>query len=183
MTTASGEVVGLAMAPGHRFSKAPVGEITLVEGIGVRGDGHAGRTVQHRSRVAADPSQPNLRQVHLLHSEFFDLAREQGYELDAGDLGENVLTAGVDLLALPRDTRLRIGEQAVVRVTGLRNPCRQIDGFRNGLLKVAVTRGESGEVVRRAGIMGVVEHGGRVAIGDEIAVVLPSGPHHRLEPV
>lgn len=176
-------VISVARDDDHRFSKVPCPEIVLVEGIGVEGDAHAGRTVQHRSRVAADPTQPNLRQVHLLASEFFDVAAQEGFELAPGDLGENLLTAGIDLLALPRDTRLRLGPDARVRLTGLRNPCWQIDSFRPGLLKVAVTRGDDGEVVRRTGVMAVVEQGGRVAPGDAVVVELPEGPHRPLERV
>ena len=176
-------MTGVARDDDHRFSKVPCAEIVLVAGIGVEGDAHAGRTVQHRSRVAADPTQPNLRQVHLLASEFFELAAQEGFELAPGDLGENVLTAGIDLLALPRDTRLALGPDARVRLTGLRNPCLQIDSFRPGLLKVAVTRGDDGEVVRRTGVMAVVEHGGRVAPGDAVRVELPEEPHQPLERV
>ena len=180
---AASVVVGVRKDGQHRFSKQPCKSITLLEGLGVEGDAHAGITVQHRSRVAADPTQPNLRQVHLIHSEFFDEAWEHGYELAQGDLGENVLTAGLDVLALPRDTRLHLGEQAVVRVTGLRNPCQQINDFRSGLLKVAVTRDADGVLVRRAGIMGVVERGGAVVPGDTIRVELPPGPHIPLDRV
>ena len=170
-------VVGVSKDCHHRFSKQPCESITLLEGLGVDGDAHAGITVQHRSRAAAEPTQPNLRQVHLIHAQFFDEAREHGYELSQGTLGENVLTAGLDVLSLPRDTRLRLGEQAVARVTGLRNPCQQINNFRPGLLKVAVSRDESGELVCKAGIMGVVEHGGTVYPGDIIRVELPPEPH------
>jgi MOSC domain-containing protein YiiM/GNAT superfamily N-acetyltransferase len=175
-------VVGLAVDGEHRFSKVPRARVALLQGLGVEGDAHCGATVQHRSRVRQDPDQPNLRQVHLLPSEFFDLARAHGFELAIGNLGENVLTAGVDLLALPRDTVLRIGE-AVVRLTGLRNPCAQIDGFRRGLLPVAVTTDVNGEVVRRTGVMGVVEAGGEVSVGDGVEVELPAGPHIPLERV
>jgi MOSC domain-containing protein YiiM len=181
--TADSVVMGVSRDRQHRFSKQPCESITLLEGLGVEGDAHAGITVQHRSRVAADPTQPNLRQVHLIPSEFFDEAREQGYELAQGDLGENVLTAGLDVLALPRDTRLHLGEQAVVRVTGLRNPCQQINDFRSGLLKVAISRDANGELVRRAGIMGVVERGGTVVPRDIIRVELPPGPHIPLDRV
>jgi MOSC domain-containing protein YiiM len=181
--TAAPFVVGVSKDCQHRFSKLPCESITLLEGLGVEGDAHAGITVQHRSRVAADPTQPNLRQVHLIHSEFFDEAREQGYELAQGDLGENVLTARLDVLALPRDTRLHLGEQAVVRVTGLRNPCQQINNFRSGLLKVAITRDANGELVRKAGIMAVVERGGTVVASDTIGVELPPGPHNLLDRV
>lgn len=176
-------VVGVSADREHRFSKVPQDVVTLVENHGVVGDAHAGVTIQHLGRLAIDATAPNLRQVHLLHVELFDEARAHGYELAQGDLGENVLTSGLDLLALPTGTRLRLGERAVVRVTGLRNPCRQITTFRTGLLKVAVGRDEDGAVVRKAGIMGVVERGGDVRPGDWISVELPDGPHRPLEPV
>jgi len=176
-------VVGVSKDGQHRFSKQPCASITLLEDLGVEDDAHAGVTVQHRSRMAADPTQPNLRQVHLIHSEFFDEAREHGYELAQGNLGENVLTAGLDVLALPRGTRLHLGGQAVVRVTGLRNPCQQINDFRSGLLKVAITRNADGVLVRKAGIMSVVERGGAVIPGDAIRVELPPGPHIPLDRV
>lgn len=179
----SAVVVGVAKDSTHRFSKVPAASIELVAGHGVLGDAHAGSTVKHRSRVAKNPDQPNLRQVHLIHREFLDLAREHGYELDAGDLGENVLTSGVDLLDLPRGTLLRLGADAVVRVTGLRNPCQQINDFRAGLLRLAVGRDEIGEIVRRAGVMSVVEIGGTVHVGDDVTVTLPAQPHEALEPV
>ena len=178
-----GSVLAVSLRAGHHFSKMPTLSIRLLRGLGVAGDAHMGETVKHRSRVRKDPTQPNLRQVHLIPSEFFDEAREQGYELAQGDLGENVLTAGLDVLALPRDTRLHLGEQAVVRVTGLRNPCQQINDFRSGLLKVAISRDANGELVRRAGIMGVVERGGVVAPSDTIRVELPPGPHIPLDRV
>lgn len=173
-------MVSVARDDQHRFSKIRRDGITLVEGHGVEGDAHAGATVQHRSRVAADPTQPNLRQVHLLQAEFLASAHEAGHEVGPGDLGENILTSGLDLLGLPRDTLLRIGSEAAVRVTGLRNPCRQIDDFRQGLLRLAVGRDEDGGVVRRTGVMGVVVTGGTVTIGDPITVVLPPEPHEAL---
>jgi MOSC domain-containing protein YiiM len=176
-------VVAVSKDGQHGFSKKPCEQITLLEGIGVQGDAHAGVTVQHLHRVAQDPTQPNLRQVHLLSREFFDEARDDGYELGPGDLGENVLTQGLDLAALSRDTLLHIGSGAVVRVTGLRNPCAQIDRFRKGLLKVALGRDEDGQVVRKAGIMGVVTTGGIIQPGDRIAVEPPAPPHHALERV
>ena len=176
-------VAAVASRPEHAVSKVPRDAITLVEGRGVEDDTHAGVTVQHRSRVRADPTQPNLRQVHLIHSEFFDEARAHGYELAQGDLGENILTAGLDVLALPRDARLYLGKQAVVRVTGLRNPCQQINNFRSGLLKVAITRDPNGQLVRKAGIMGVVERGGTIVPRDTIRIELPPGPHIPLDRV
>jgi MOSC domain-containing protein YiiM len=167
----------------HRFSKVPVDVVTLLAGVGVAGDAHAGVTVQHRSRVAVDPTQPNLRQVHLMHAELFDELREQGFDVRPGQLGENMTTRGLDLLALPRGTRLRIGGTAVVEVTGLRNPCAQIDDFMPGLLKAVVHRAADGSLVRKAGVMAVVTSGGEVAPGDAITVELPQGAHQPLDRV
>jgi RimJ/RimL family protein N-acetyltransferase len=169
-------VVAVSMDGAHRFSKAAVESITLVEGLGVLGDAHAGATVQHRSRVARDPSQPNLRQVHLLGRAFLDEAREAGFAVGPGELGENVLTSGVALESLARDTVLCLGPQARVRVTGLRNPCVQIDDFRRGLLARAVGVDDAGGVVRRAGVMSVVLRGGVVRASDPILVEEPPGP-------
>jgi len=144
-------VLAVSAEAGHDFSKWPRESIRLLEGLGVEGDAHAGATVQHHSRVAADPTQPNLRQVHLLQVEFHEEAGGHGHRIAAGDLGENVLTSGVDLLSLPRDTRLHLGAEAVVRVTGLRNPCRQIEAFHPGLLALATDRDEHGGLVRKSG--------------------------------
>jgi MOSC domain-containing protein YiiM len=183
MGTSQATVAAVASDTQHRFSKVPRDFIELLEGYGVQGDAHAGETVQHLSRVKRSPTEPNLRQVHLIPSEFFDLAREHGHDLSPGDLGENILTEGIDVLGLPRDTLLRVGPDAIVRVTGLRNPCAQIDRFRDGLLRVAVGRDDDGGVVLRTGVMGVVVASGRVTPGDEIRVELPAEPHHRLERV
>lgn len=155
----------------------------MLESLGVQGDSHAGTSVQHRSRVRRDPTQPNLRQVHLIHSVLFEEVAGSGYLVRPGDLGENVTTAGVDLLGLPRDTLLHLGQTALVRVTGLRNPCQQINDFADGLLKQVLLPGPDGEVVRKAGIMGVVERGGMVYPGDPIHVELPTGTHRPLEQV
>jgi MOSC domain-containing protein YiiM len=149
----------------------------------VEGDAHAGETVQHLSRVRRDPTQPNLRQVHLIHSELHDELRAKGFEVEPGQMGENVTTRGLDLLALPVGARLRLGEEAVVEVTGLRNPCKQLDGIQPGLMEATLEREEDGELVRKAGIMGVVLAGGEVRAGDEIAVELPPEPHRALGPV
>lgn len=173
-TTAS--VVAVHASAVHGFSKPALDEVVLVEGVGVEGDAHAGATVQHRSRVARDPSQPNLRQVHLIHAELFDLLRVAGHDVAPGDLGENVTTRGIDLLALPVGTRLTVGG-AVVTVTGLRNPCQQINDFQPGLLKQLLRHGDDGEVERLAGVMGIVSRGGTVRPGDTIAVALPAPPH------
>ena len=163
----------------HTFSKPARPSITLHEGLGVAGDAHYGVTVKHRSRVAADPSQPNLRQVHLIHAELFDRPGTAGYAVAPGDLGENITTEGIDLLALPVGTRLTIGG-AVVTVTGLRNPCVQIDNFSAGLLKQVVHTESDGTVVRLAGVMGIVSRTGEVWPGDPITVDLPPPPHFPL---
>jgi MOSC domain-containing protein YiiM len=167
----------------HRFSKQTVDEITLLEGLGVEGDAHAGVTVQHRSRVRRDPTQPNLRQIHLIHGELLDELAARGHDVGAGSLGENVTTRGVDLLALPAGTVLHLGGTATVRVTGLRNPCTQIESFGAGLLKQVLHRQDDGSGVRLAGVMGVVTAGGRGRPGDRVRVVLPSGPAVPLVPV
>nr|WP_208408091.1 MOSC domain-containing protein [Variibacter gotjawalensis] len=168
---------------GHHFSKTPQLSIRLVEGEGVDGDGHRGVTVKHRSRARFNPTLPNLRQVHLVHSELFDELRAQGYELAAGDIGENVLTRGIDLLGLPMGTRLLLGREAVVEVTGLRNPCIQMDRFREGLMQATLARAEDGSLIRKAGVMSVVVSAGDVRPGDPIAIELPAEPHQPLKPV
>ncbi len=179
----SGRVVGVQRDGKHRFSKPGVAEIRLVAGIGVDGDAHAGSTVQHLSRVRRDPSQPNLRQVHLIHGELHDELAARGFSVVAGNMGENVTTRGVDLLALPTGTVLRLGPQAEVELTGLRNPCVQLDRFADGLLAAVLDRDADGEVIRKAGVMAVVRAGGTVRVGDPIAVHLPETPHRPLRPV
>ena len=176
-------VVSVSRDEGHRFSKPRVEEIRLIEGWGVEGDAHAGTTVQHLSRVARDPHQPNLRQVHLVHSELFDEVRRNGYDVEPGQLGENITTAGLDLLALPTGTVLHIGESASIRLTGLRNPCEQINGLAPRLMKEMVSRLPDGTVVRKAGVMSVVLTGGVVRPGDAVRAELPSGEHTAMEPV
>lgn len=165
-------IVGLACSGQHNFSKTPRERVTLVAGLGVTGDAHAGVTVQHLSRMKKTPDQPNLRQVHLIHAELFDELAAKGFAVTTGDLGENVVTRGIDLLALPEDTRLVIGA-AVLRVTGLRNPCFQIDDFQPGLLKEMIAKRPDGSLERKCGVMAVVEAGGEIAVGDPIAVTLP----------
>lgn len=167
----------------HSFSKAPALEARLLQGLGVEGDAHCGTTVRHRFDRRRDPQRPNLRQVHLLGTEVFDELLQHGHQVRPGDLGENVTTTGIDLVALPRGTRLLLGPEAVVRLTGLRNPCRQIEEFGEGLLAVAVTRDQAGAVVRRAGVMGVVERGGEVTVGDPVVVQRPPEPHQPLDRV
>lgn len=198
----SPRVVAVSSDPEHRFSKEPQESITLVAGLGVAGDAHAGETVQHRSRVRRDPTQPNLRQVHLIHAELLAELREHGHDVPPGGLGENITTEGLDILALPTGTRLRIGE-AIVQVTGLRNPCRQIEAYSPGLLKLVVARADGAPsdsdvtlsptggaesvdgvgIVRKAGVMAIVEAGGAVAPGMPIEVHLPDTPHTPLAAV
>lgn len=175
----SSRVLAVHRSPRHTFSKTTVAEIELVEGFGVVGDAHAGATVKHRSRVRADADQPNLRQVHLIHAELFDHLATVGHHVSPGDLGENVTTRGIALLDLPVGTRLTIGE-AVITVTGLRNPCRQINDFQAGLLKHVVRTRADGDVERLTGVMGIVSRSGTVRPGDAVDVTLPPQPHHRL---
>jgi MOSC domain-containing protein YiiM len=178
-----GIVEAVSQRRGHHFSKLPGMWITLLAGLGVEGDGHAGTTVQHRSRVARDPSQPNLRQVHLLHRELLEELDAKGFAVGPGQIGENILTRGVDLLGLPADSVLCIGDAARVQVTGLRNPCVQLDRFMPGLMAATLDRDATGGLIRKAGIMAVVLQGGVVRPGDPIEVVLPPEPHRRLLPV
>jgi len=179
---APARVTAVASRAEHALGKAVRDRIRLLAGLGVEGDAHLGETVQHRSRVARDPSQPNLRQVHLIAAELHDELRERGFEVAAGEMGENVTTRGVDLLGLPAGARLRLGAQAVVEVTGLRNPCRQLEGLAPGLMAAVLDRDADGALVRRAGVMAVVVTGGEVAPGDPVAIDLPAG-HAPLAPV
>jgi len=179
----SPRVAAVCRDGGHRFSKPNADEIVLLTGLGVEGDAHCGVTVQHRSRVAVDPTRPNLRQVHLIHAELHDELREQGFDVAPGQMGENITTRGLDLLGLPRGAVLRLGPRAVVRITGLRNPCNQINDFRPGLLKAVLDLDDEGHPVRKAGIMGVVLQGGPVRPGDPIGIDLPDQPHLPLEVV
>lgn len=176
-------VVAVSRDPGHHFSKSNDLWIKLLSGLGVEGDAHAGATVKHRSRVARDPHQPNLRQVHLLHSELLSELQAKGFAIGAGQIGENVLTEGVDLLGLSTGTRLHLGGEAIVEVTGLRNPCVQLDRFRKGLMAAVLDRDADGDLVRKAGVMAVVLSGGEVRPGDPIRVEPPGGPHRPLLPV
>jgi MOSC domain-containing protein YiiM len=177
-------VESVSRSGSHTFSKRPDAGIVLVAGLGVEGDAHAGVTVKHRSRVRRDPTQPNLRQVHLIHAELHDELRDAGFDVGPGAMGENLTTRGVDLLGLPTGTRLRLGDDgAVVEVTGLRNPCVQLDRYADGLMAAVLDRDDDGALVRKAGIMGVVVSGGAVRPGDAVAVELPAGPHRPLQPV
>lgn len=176
-------VVAVCASPTHSFSKPVHENIVLVAGLGVEGDAHRGVTTQHIFQMRTDPQRPNLRQVHLIHSELFEEVAGKGFTIRPGDMGENITTRGIDLLALPRGTRLSIGDSAVLEITGLRNPCRQLDGFREGLMSAVLDRDSAGELVRKSGVMAIVIAGGIVRTGDTIRVELPTGEHRRLEPV
>jgi MOSC domain-containing protein YiiM len=179
----SGTVVAVSSSATHSFNKPNREYIRLLAWLGVEGDAHMGATVKHRSRVAVDPSQPNLRQVHLIHSELHAELRDAGFAVSPGELGENVTTCGIDILSLPKGARLHLGDSAVVQVTGLRNPCVQLDQFQQGLLKRLVSHDERGNVIRKAGIMSVVLTGGEIHAGDRIDVELPPAPYESLDRV
>jgi hypothetical protein len=168
-----GTIVAVCRSPGHTMSKPSEGSIRLLAGLGVEGDAHMGPTVKHRSRVAKDPTVPNLRQVHLIHAELHDELEAAGFRVGPGVMGENVTTRGVDLLSLPTGARLRLGGAAVVEITGLRNPCRQLDGLQPGLMAATLDRDTDGILIRKAGVMGVVLTGGEIRPGDAIEVELP----------
>ena len=169
-----GKVVAVCSSSTHSFSKPTVDAIRLLVGLGVEGDAHCGQTVQHRSRVAADPCQPNLRQVHLIHTELHQELRAKGFSVYAGQMGENITTIGVDLLLLPVATQLHVGNEAIIEVTGLRNPCIQLNGFRPGLMSAVVDRDANGRLIRKSGIMGIVLIGGIVRPGDDIKIEVAS---------
>jgi MOSC domain-containing protein YiiM len=181
--TSDARVVSVSRDATHKFSKVICQSITLLAGLGVEGDAHMGVTVKHRSRVRRDPSQPNLRQVHLIHAELIDALQSQGFTVSVGAIGENITARGIDLLALPRGTQLRIGASAIVEVTGLRNPCIQLNTFQPGLMAAVLGRDAQGNLIRKAGVMGIVLAGGVVSVNDPIRVTLPEGPLHPLEPV
>jgi MOSC domain-containing protein YiiM len=183
VTSSDGLVSAVSRSSSHSFSKPIESSITLLAELGVEGDAHLGVTVKHRSRVARDPSQPNLRQVHLIHHELLDELRAAGIDVGPGQLGENVTTRGLHLLALPTGSKLRLGADAIVEITGLRNPCLQIEEFRTGALDRVVGRDSEGNVVRKAGVMAIVVVGGVVRTGDPIRVELPLPPHVPLAPV
>ncbi|OUS35807.1 MOSC domain-containing protein ['Osedax' symbiont bacterium Rs2_46_30_T18] len=176
-------VLGLSINPQHQFSKPAVDAIELICGEGIVGDAHRGTCVKHRSRVKVDPTQANLRQVHLIHYELLEELREQGYAVDPGTMGENITTSGIDLLALPRDTKLLIGSSVVISLTGLRNPCAQLDDYQSGLTKAVLSRDDEGNIVRKAGVMAVVEQGGMIVTGDKISVEYPAKPFSKLQKV
>ena len=177
------KVKSLSKDQNHHFSKKVCDSLLFLEGVGIEGDAHCGQTVKHRSRVKIDPTQPNLRQVHLIPSELISELRSRGFNVEAGTMGENILTQGIDLLSLPKDTQLTLGNNVVLRVTGLRNPCAQLDNYQKGLTQAVLSKDPEGNLIRKAGIMAVVEKGGTVILGDLIDIDLPKYPHEKLERV
>ena len=178
-----GIVKSVSRSSTHTFSKNNCNKIVLLEGLGVEDDVHMGRKVKHQSRVAKDPNQPNLRQVHLIHSELFDELKKKGFIIQDGEIGENITTKGIDLLNLPKGTILSIGKTARILITGLRNPCKQLDLIKDGLMKAVLDKDKVGNLVRKAGIMGIVLKGGKVEIGNKIRIDLPKKAHIKLEVV
>ena len=177
------KVIAVASDSSHKFSKLGRTSVRLIAGLGVAGDAHLGRTVQHLSRLKRDPDAPNLRQVHLIHAELHDELRGRGFRVEAGEMGENITTRGIDLLGLPANARLHLGPQAIVEVKGLRNPCAQLDGLQQGLMAATLDKDAAGNLIRKAGVMGIVIAGGEVKPGDAIRVELPAGAQIALQPV
>jgi len=178
----NGFVIAVSTNAKHSFSKQAQDSIHLVQELGVEGDAHFGATTQHRWLMKKNPTRKNLTQVHLLHAELFDELVSAAFFLSPGEMGENVTTRGIDLLTLPTKTKLHCGG-AVIEVTGLREPCAQLNKLRPGLMKALIRRSKEGIVVRKAGIMGVVLAGGVVRPGDHIEVELPPQPWETMGPV
>lgn len=176
-------VVSLSTSPTHSMSKKKVTQVELIKGIGISGDAHAGKKVKHRSRVRQNPDQPNLRQVHLIHSELFEELSTKGFMIKAGEMGENITTKGIDLLALSKGCILSIGSDVKVEITGLRNPCDQLNGLQEGLLNAVLDKDGNGKLIRKAGIMGVVLTSGIVKNGDKIIEFYQPEKHQALERV
>jgi len=174
-------VIAVSRSAEHTFSKPNEESINLIQGFGVEGDAHAGKTVKHRYLVGKDPTRLNIRQVHLIHAELLDELNAKGFSVAPGQLGENITTRGVDLLNLPTGTKMHIGSDVIIELTALRNPCVQIDAFQKGMLKEVLYKDEEGNLVRRTGVMGTIHKGGLVKPGDEIEVELPPEPYSPLE--
>ena len=174
-------VIAVSSSETHSFSKPNQDVINLIEGIGVEGDAHSGKTVKHRFLVKKDALRPNIRQVHLIHNELLDELNANGFSVNPGQLGENITSRGIDLLALPTGTILNIGYEVVIELTAFRNPCKQIDEFQEGMLKAVLYKDDEGNLVRKTGVIGIVRSGGEVRPGDTILFNLPPKPHQQLE--
>ena len=178
-----GIVVAVSLNPKHTFSKLPQLSIHLLAGLGVEGDAHCGSTVRHRYLVRRNPAAPNRTQVHLLEAEFLEALATDAPNFPAfhpGDFGENILTRSIRLISLPLGTRLHLGPTAIVELTGLRSPCKQMNTLRPGLMKASFVPGTRRH---RAGVMAVVLEAGTLSAADTIHVELPPEPHIALRPV
>lgn len=176
------KVVAVACDSKHNIIKPVQAHITLIAGWGVEGDAHAGETIQHRYDKRRNPTAPNLRQIHLMHAELFDHMADQGMTVRPGQMGENITTRDIDILSLPQGTRLKLGN-AVIELTGLRNPCKYLNTIAPGLMKACLAKHKDGTPFPQSGVMGMIIAGGIVKAGDAIEIVLPEKPHHRLLPV
>jgi MOSC domain-containing protein YiiM len=176
-------VASVSRSQDHTFTKPTGTTISLVAGLGVQGDAHMGETVKHRSHIRKFGHIPNLRQVLLIHEELFAELRARGFDVGPGSIGENVTTRGLDILGLPTGTRLQLGAEAVIEITGLRNPCRQVEAFQPGLLQAVLDRDADGNLIRKSGVMAIVLTGGDVKVGDAITVTLPAGERRPLQAV
>lgn len=176
------KVIALSKSASHTLKKENYNSLELLKGLGVNGDAHMGKNVKHRSRVARNPYQLNLRQVHLIHGELLEELKTNGYHIIPGQMGENITTSGIDLLSLPKDTILKIGVSSI-QITGLRNPCYQLDGIQPGLMKAVLDKDADGNLIRKAGVMAIVLEGGTIETGDEISIEYPEKPHQALEKV
>ncbi len=178
-----GKITSVNLSGTHSMQKQQKERINLLKGLGVEGDAHMGKKIKHRSRVAKDPDQPNLRQVHLIQNELHDELSRKGFTVGPGQMGENITTSGIQLTTLPEDTVLKIGPTAQIQVKGLRSPCHQLNGVEEGLLKAVTVKHEGGSAILKWGIMGIVKEGGEIQPGDEIAVEFPEEPHVMLDKV
>ncbi len=177
------EILSTSARKGHGVGKTVLSEITLIAGQGVEGDAHCGEKVKHRSRARYNPSLPNLRQVHLIHGELLDELAGKGFAIAPGELGENILTGGIDLLSLPTGSILSFPSGATVEITGLRNPCIQLERHKTGLMHALLDHAADGSLIRKGGIMGIVLTGGVVRAGDGVVITDPEGAFRPLQPV
>jgi MOSC domain-containing protein YiiM len=177
------QVTSVSLNPLHTFSKRPVPEIRILAHHGVEGDAHAGEKVQHLYRVRKNPNAPNLCQVHLIAEEFLEELRTQNFPIEPGQLGENIIVRSLDLCSLSVGATLRLGSDALIEITGLRDPCNQLNTLRPGLMKACLARSLDGTLIRKAGVMAIALVSGSVRPGDPIHLTLPPHPHRPMGPV